>query len=363
VGLIVFSAANEFEARLACDLLRAHDIPHRTSGAALTGLKGALPVPEAAITVEVLRPEDVERARALLAEVRRPGPESDDAWICMRCQEESPGSFDLCWKCGAARSVSAFSRTGSPYRGDRPVSRSEAPAPPVEPPRDPAAAGDVWRVLLFGCLPVAMLGIWFGRNQDLVWPQTSVGVAGIEELVTAVVLSLALRSFQARGVALRKLWGTSPRWAIDAAGALLLGGFLMVVRREGYYLVRSVARFPGHGVRVASFPISAGEWLLLSVGGALSAATGALLFFGIFLRRLRDLLGRGPIAGVLAIVFSAAILTLTWAPAASAPLLGGVFATQVVLGYAFLLIGRVWPVAAASFVGYLLEWLVAVYGS
>ncbi|HEY7374192.1 MAG TPA: DUF2007 domain-containing protein [Polyangia bacterium] len=354
---IVFSAANDFEARLVCDLLRAHDIPHRTSGSSLIALKGAMPLPEATVTVEVLRAEDVERAHALLAEVPRADTESG-AWICMGCHEESPGSFDLCWKCGAGRGVSAFVPAASPYRGDQPVSRPEAPAQPVEPPRAAEARSDVFRVLLLGCLPVALLGIWFDRNADVVGARTLVGVAGIHNLAAAVVLLPGLWSFRSRAVAQRKPWRGGQHWALDALGALLLGALLMVAKREGYHLVRSLRDFTPHGSRLPTSPASAGEWLLLCIGAALSAAAGALLFYGILLARLRDLFGPGPLASVPAVLLGAAIVTLTWAPAASWPWLGGLFAAQLLLCAVFVVFGRVWPLAVASFAGYLLEWLV-----
>ena len=37
------------------------------------------------------------KAKSLLAELsQRP----EQAWVCSRCEEESPSSFDFCWQCG-----------------------------------------------------------------------------------------------------------------------------------------------------------------------------------------------------------------------------------------------------------------------
>jgi len=43
---------------------------------------------------------DWARARRLLA---APPAGAGAAWTCARCGEDNPGSFDLCWHCGAGR--------------------------------------------------------------------------------------------------------------------------------------------------------------------------------------------------------------------------------------------------------------------
>ena len=60
---------------------------------------GELPVEAAMPQLWVERPEDAGRALALIDEfLRKPaGPPRR----CPRCGEENPGSFDLCWSCGA----------------------------------------------------------------------------------------------------------------------------------------------------------------------------------------------------------------------------------------------------------------------
>ena len=46
-----------------------------------------------------------EPALALLRQYHHPSSESLPDWTCQECKESVPGSFELCWKCQASRSV------------------------------------------------------------------------------------------------------------------------------------------------------------------------------------------------------------------------------------------------------------------
>jgi hypothetical protein len=59
-----------------------------------------LPVEASLPQVWVERPDDAERARALIDEFLN-APGNIAARKCPNCSEENPGSFDLCWSCGA----------------------------------------------------------------------------------------------------------------------------------------------------------------------------------------------------------------------------------------------------------------------
>jgi len=50
--------------------------------------------------VWVENPRDAARARMLIDEFLRT-PAVQPSRRCPRCSEDNPGSFDLCWSCGA----------------------------------------------------------------------------------------------------------------------------------------------------------------------------------------------------------------------------------------------------------------------
>jgi hypothetical protein len=49
----------------------------------------------------VVNDEDKVRALDVIARVQSAGDEPE--WFCARCGERNPGSFQVCWNCGAAR--------------------------------------------------------------------------------------------------------------------------------------------------------------------------------------------------------------------------------------------------------------------
>jgi len=73
------------------------EIRNRYIGAAAS----ELPADQVSPQVWVIRDEDVARAQALLAELRR--PKSSPAWCCFGCGELVEGQFAQCWKCQAMR--------------------------------------------------------------------------------------------------------------------------------------------------------------------------------------------------------------------------------------------------------------------
>ena len=97
----VDSAPNLVLATLWADALSAAGIEARVFSRYLSSIAGEIPPSEAEPTVWVLDDADLERARALLLELRRPlrGP----GWNCRECGEHHGPQFAQCWKCGAGR--------------------------------------------------------------------------------------------------------------------------------------------------------------------------------------------------------------------------------------------------------------------
>lgn len=89
------------QAHLLRDLLAHHGIRAHVLNLHVQGAVGELPPEVALPQVWLEDPADLARARALLerqeADARR-----TDTRFCPQCAEENPGTFELCWQCGAA---------------------------------------------------------------------------------------------------------------------------------------------------------------------------------------------------------------------------------------------------------------------
>ena len=97
----VHTASNLPEAQLLVDRLATFGIPARIFNANASSLAGELPVDVARPQVWVDRDADLARAREAIEAFLAPVPEGPPL-KCARCGEENPGSFDLCWNCGAS---------------------------------------------------------------------------------------------------------------------------------------------------------------------------------------------------------------------------------------------------------------------
>jgi hypothetical protein len=51
----------------------------------------------------VLHDEDYDEAMRILREIYDEPPSQAADWVCAKCGEEVPGTFDSCWQCGALR--------------------------------------------------------------------------------------------------------------------------------------------------------------------------------------------------------------------------------------------------------------------
>src|SRR5688500_11463837 len=97
----VHAASNLPEAHLLVGLLGQHGIAARIFNANASSLAGEIPVDQARPQVWVDDPAQFEAARRLIDQYLRTKPWSPPR-KCPACGEESPGSFELCWACGAA---------------------------------------------------------------------------------------------------------------------------------------------------------------------------------------------------------------------------------------------------------------------
>jgi hypothetical protein len=95
----VHTAATLAEAHLLVDLLADRGIRARIFNANASSLAGELPIDATLPQLWVEDPANAARAREVIdAFVRAP---SGPARKCPACGEDNPGSFDLCWSCGA----------------------------------------------------------------------------------------------------------------------------------------------------------------------------------------------------------------------------------------------------------------------
>jgi hypothetical protein len=97
----LYTAQNLTEARLLADALGRAGIATRVLNEYAHGALGDIPFLQALPEVWVSEDADLDRARRLLTELRRPPGAGRDR-RCPACGESSPASFECCWKCGAA---------------------------------------------------------------------------------------------------------------------------------------------------------------------------------------------------------------------------------------------------------------------
>jgi hypothetical protein len=97
----LYSAGTLQEAYLVLHRLEHAGIEARVLNQYAQGGLGDLPFTHAYPEVWLLEPADAERARAVVAEYEAAGRTSVPH-RCRFCNEESPASFELCWRCGAA---------------------------------------------------------------------------------------------------------------------------------------------------------------------------------------------------------------------------------------------------------------------
>jgi hypothetical protein len=98
--LKVYTAQDLPEAYLLQGLLQAEGIRARVFNEYAQGGLGEIPFPQAYPEVWLERAADGERARAIITRFEQQA-DSLGQRTCPACGEPNPGTFDLCWQCGA----------------------------------------------------------------------------------------------------------------------------------------------------------------------------------------------------------------------------------------------------------------------
>lgn len=97
--VVIFSSLNVAEVHLVRSMLTREGIGSRLRRQFLGPLAGEIPMNDA--RAELLVPAGrVEEAAALIEAARAA---ANVEWPCRACGEANPGSFELCWQCGAVR--------------------------------------------------------------------------------------------------------------------------------------------------------------------------------------------------------------------------------------------------------------------
>lgn len=94
----IYKAFGPTDGHMVRDLLEADGIPVQMRGEQLSGLVGAIPIPDTWPSLWVLDHNEA-RARSLIAGMEQP---TGAAWACS-CGEQNDGNFGSCWSCSADR--------------------------------------------------------------------------------------------------------------------------------------------------------------------------------------------------------------------------------------------------------------------
>ena len=96
----IYSAATLPDAHLVRGLLGQAGIDARVFNENLQGGLGEIPFTHAYPEVWIVNEGDLQRAREVICQIERPAAGSTSSMVCPRCQEISPGHFQVCWNCG-----------------------------------------------------------------------------------------------------------------------------------------------------------------------------------------------------------------------------------------------------------------------
>lgn len=96
----LYRAANLPDAYLLLHRLQHAGIEARVLNEHAQGGVGEIPFTHAYPEVWLVEPVDADRARSVVADFER-RTSSETTVVCPFCYEESPGSFEICWRCGA----------------------------------------------------------------------------------------------------------------------------------------------------------------------------------------------------------------------------------------------------------------------
>jgi Putative prokaryotic signal transducing protein len=102
-GLVMqrlYRAANLPDAYLLLHRLQHAGIEARVLNEHAQGGVGEIPFTHAYPEVWLVEPADAEQARSVVADFERRAPPGTTV-TCRSCNEENPGGFEICWRCGA----------------------------------------------------------------------------------------------------------------------------------------------------------------------------------------------------------------------------------------------------------------------
>ncbi len=91
----IHSAGTLAEATLVQRSLEDAGIHTEMRGMSRPGLAGEIPIPDAKVDVWVGE-DDADAARAVLSGLEA---RAHLEWVCPRCGEHNPASFEVCWQC------------------------------------------------------------------------------------------------------------------------------------------------------------------------------------------------------------------------------------------------------------------------
>ena len=101
----LYTAAHPVDAHLLRAAMESAGIEAEVRGDFLFSVRGYAPVTtETLPTVWIVHDTDLDAATAIVREFeQRPARGPVRTWLCAACGEVNEETFDVCWKCGAAK--------------------------------------------------------------------------------------------------------------------------------------------------------------------------------------------------------------------------------------------------------------------
>ena len=96
----LYKAASLPDAHLMAGLLEREGVETRVFNENAQSIMGEIPFTHAFPEVWIMDDTQLDKARGLVKNIENARPTTEQV-ACLRCHEQNPGNFELCWQCGA----------------------------------------------------------------------------------------------------------------------------------------------------------------------------------------------------------------------------------------------------------------------
>jgi hypothetical protein len=94
---LIYSNENQFLVNNAKNIIENNNIEVTLKNEFASGAAGVLAPIDTWVELWIINDADEDQAKDILLKSLK--KQSQDDWLCQRCQEKNDASFDVCWQC------------------------------------------------------------------------------------------------------------------------------------------------------------------------------------------------------------------------------------------------------------------------